>query len=167
VKLDAFLRSSERRLSAATPEADALVDEGALVESALLDVRMDLVEGSVWLLFDCRGALQLEAGNTAVLVLRSVRDFQWEGRPDGLRTWHAVVGSAARSLHPRGLEITLAMEPAATLRVVGAAGEFYVGDVPGCDEAPPNLLTASDADVRAGLQSWDSTFVPVHASLMD
>jgi len=58
------------------------------------------------------------------------------------------------------------MEPTTMVRAVGSAGEFSVGDVPGCDDAPPNFLTASDEEVRAGMQGWDSTFEPVHASFL-
>lgn len=168
MRLDEFLTSQDRRGFAAAPETDALIDDGALVGAALLDVRMSAVEGALWLLFDCRGALQVASGNTAVVVLHSLRLLQWEGSAVGPRTWRAVTGWTVRSpLRSQELEFTAGMEPTAMLRAVGSAGEFYVGDVPGCDDAPPNFLKASREEVRAGLQGWASTFAPVHASFLD
>lgn len=167
MRLDDFLLSEGRRDYAAAPEADALTEDGALQEAALLDVRLDAVTGSAWFLFDCRGALQLESGNTAVLVLRSLRELQWEVRPVGTRTWRAVTRWSVRSPGSHLLEVVAGIEPAATLRAVCAAGEFFVGDVPGCDDPPPDFLTASDDELRAGLQGWTSEFEPFHASLLD
>ncbi|HCO02150.1 MAG TPA: hypothetical protein DIT48_02060 [Actinobacteria bacterium] len=58
--------------------ADALNQRGALDEAQLLDVRFLTVESSVSLLFDCRIALQIRQGNTAVLVVRGLRLFEWD-----------------------------------------------------------------------------------------
>ena len=56
-----------------------------------------------------------------------------------------------------------------SLFVPGGQGsaEFFVRNVPGCDEAPPNYTEADDATIRAGLPSWTSTFEPVHAVFLD
>lgn len=162
-----LLGSSERRSFAAAPEADALTEDGALVEAALLDIRYAPVSGVLWLLFDCRGALQIEAGNTAILVLTSVRAFRWEGAAAGPRAWRAVTDWRVRPMDRHSLEVVAFMEPAASLRVAFGAGEFFVGDVPGCDDAPPNFITASDEDLRVGIQRWESEFLPVHASFLE
>lgn len=44
--------------------------------------------------------------------------------------------------------------------VRGSSAEFFVGDVPGNDDAPPDFTADSDADIRAGLISWNSEFIP-------
>ncbi|WP_163275055.1 hypothetical protein [Cellulomonas iranensis] len=167
MRIDDFLVSEGRRDYAAAPEADALIEDGALQEAALLDVKLCAVTGVAWILFDCRGALQLESGNTAILVLRSLSELQWEGQPTGVRTWPAVTRWSVRSPGAHLLEVVAGIEPAATLRAVCAAGEFFVGDVPGCDDPPPNFLTASEGELRAGLQGWASEFEPVHASFLN
>lgn len=167
MRIDDLLVSDDRRDMAAAPEVDALVDDGALAEAALFDIRMDLVRGAMWMLFDCRGALQISAGNTAVLVVQAVRSVHWAGCVVEPRVWRAVSGWKVRRSHSRLLEFEITMEPTATLRVAGTSGEFFVGDVPGCDDAPPDFLAASDEEVRAGLQSWASIFNPIHASFSD
>jgi hypothetical protein len=43
------------------------------------------------------------------------------------------------------------------------SSEFFVGNVPGCGEAPPDYTEGDDATIRGGLPIWTSTFEPVHA----
>jgi hypothetical protein len=164
--IEELLTDPRRREMAVAPEADALVEAGTLQEAALLEVRLNMVNSSVWLLFDCRGALQIEMGNTAVVVVRSLHSLRWSGDSRGLRTWRAVLGWTPRTVDRR-LSLTADVSPGGLLEVVGMAGEFYVGDVPGCDEAPPDFEAATDAEVRAGLAQWSSAFEPVHASFLE
>jgi len=166
VILEELLLDSARREFAAAPEADALVEAGALQEAALLDIRLNMVTSSAWLLFDCRGALQIEMGNTAVVVVRDVQSVQWSGGSRGPRTWRAVLGWTPRIVDG-SLSLTADVSPGGLLEVVGKAGEFYVGDVPGCDDAPPDFVSASDAEVRSGLAQWSSEFELVHASFVE
>jgi hypothetical protein len=166
VTVEELLTDPGRRGLASTPEADALLDVDALQEAALLDVRLDLVTSSAWLLFDCRGALQIEMGNTAVVVVRSVQALRWSGDSLGPRTWRAVLGWIPSIMDGR-LSLAADVSPSGRLEIVGLAGEFYVGDVPGGDEAPPNFESATDSEVRSGLAHWSSEFEPVHASFLD
>lgn len=167
MKLDEFLLSADRRQVGAVPDADAFTEDGALQEAALLDVRLNAVTSSAWILFDCRGALQLESGNTAALVLHSVTQLQWDGWPARSRSWRAVTSWRVGRLGADLLEVTAGIEPSTTLRAVCAAGEFFVGNVPGADDPPPNFDTASDDEVRTRMQSWASEFEPVQASFVD
>lgn len=152
-----------RRSLAAVPEMDALADVDALLEAALLDIRFDATTSSVWLLFDCRGALHLEMGNAALVVVRGVTALQWQADPRPGRLWRAVMGW--RPVTGAGMfSVTVDLSPASRLQVNGAGAEFYVGDIPGGDDAPPNFMTANDQEIRAGLASWTSDFEVVHAS---
>lgn len=156
----------DRRSLAAMPEADALAEVDALLEAALLDVRFDATTSSAWLLFDCRGAVQLEMGNTAVVVVRGVTGLQWHADPRPGRVWRAVMGW--QPVSGAGLfSCTVELSPGSRLEVSGVAAEFYVGDIPGGDDAPPNFMTASDKEIRAGLAAWSSDFEVVHASFTD
>lgn len=166
MNIEDLVTDVRRRDLAAAPESDALVDSGALQESALLDIRINMVDSSAWLLFDCRGALQIEMGNTAVVVVRSLQSLRWSGESRGPRTWRAVLGWTPKAAEGR-LSLTADVSPGGLLEVVGLAGEFYVGDVPGCDEAPPNFESATDAEVRSGLANWSSEFEPIHASFLE
>lgn len=57
VIIEDLLRWDGRWSLAAMPEADALTDYDALLEAALIDVKMDATTSSVWLLLDCRGEI--------------------------------------------------------------------------------------------------------------
>lgn len=153
----------DRRSLAAVPEADALSEVDALLEAALLDVRFDATTSSAWLLFDCRGAVHLEMGNTAIVVVHGVTGLQWRAEPRSQRTWWAVMG-----WHPtaaeRAFSCTADLSPGGRIHVAGTAAEFYVGDIPGGDDPPPDFTSATDEEIRAGLASWASVFEVVHAS---
>jgi hypothetical protein len=166
MRIEELLVDPRRREHAAMPEADALTEVDALQEAQLLDVRLDALRSTVWLLFDCRGALQIEMGNTAVIVAYGLHRFSWVAQPRGRLTAWTVVSSEPVA---RGgvWSLSLAFVPSARLELEADSAEFFVGNVPGGDEAPPNYMEADDATIRAGLQSWTSTFEPVHAVFLD
>lgn len=152
------------RLSHTSPvEMDALSETDALVEAALLEVSLNAASGDAWLLFDCRGALQIETGNVAVVVVREVSEFRWTTAPQKGWTWRAVMSWEPRP-HPAGLAITAGLLPDADLHVVGSGAEFYVGNIPGGDAPPPDFTSASPEQIREGLAGWSSDFEVVGAS---
>lgn len=161
-----LLVDPRRRGHAASPEADALTASGALQEAQLLDVRVDVLRSTIWLLFDCRGALQIEMGNTAVIAAHGLRRFSWAGKPRGRLTAWSVVASEP-SVGEGSWFLSLSFAPSARLDLEAESAEFFVGDVPGCDEAPPDYTDADDETIRGGIQSWTSTFEPVHAVFLD
>jgi hypothetical protein len=166
MRLEELLVDPHRREHAAMPEADALTQSHALQEAQLLDVRLDALRSTVWLLFDCRGALQIEMGNTAVIVAHGLRRLSWVAQPRGRLTAWTVVSSEPVA---RGgmWSLSLGFVPSARMELEADSAEFFVGNVPGCDEAPPNYTEADDATIRAGLPSWTSTFEPIHAVFLD
>lgn len=168
MRLHEFLVSPDRRSIGAAPEADALRDDGALEDAALFDLRFDTVRSELWLLFDCRGALRVRAGNTAVLVLKAVQRVRWEDKSAIFpHMWRSVDNWVVRPLDRGSFELNTDFFKKASLHAVFSSGEFFVGDVPGCDEAPPNFLTATDHEIRTELQGWNSTFSPIHGSFLD
>jgi hypothetical protein len=93
MRIDELLDDPRRHGHAAMPEADALTETDALQEAELLDVRLDALRSTVSLLFDCRGALQIRMGNTAVIVGHGVHRISWVGQPRGRLTARTVVRS--------------------------------------------------------------------------
>jgi hypothetical protein len=157
-----------RRSYAAMPEMDPLTEKGALQEAALVDVRLNVVESWVAVLFDLRMALQLRTGNVGLLIAREVQRVDWaDGRLTGFpRIWHAVTGSDPDNRHGRfGLRLGFASN--AELVIDALAAEFYVGDVPGLDEAPPDFMQDTEAVIQAGMPGWESIFVPGFATFLD
>ena len=135
-----------RRRFAAVPEADPLSEEDVLREVQLLDVRFEVSTGSAWLLLDLRGAVSFMEGNTAVLGVHGVRELSWQGDQPGRWTANMVVGSRPVA---DGHGVDLATTPGGELRVRGTSSEFWVGDTPGGDEAPPDFTADDDSTIRA------------------
>lgn len=140
---------ADRRSLTAVPEADALAETDALLEAALLAVRFDATALSAWLLFDCRGAVHLEMGNTAVVAVHGVTGLQWRTEPRSTRTWWAVLGW--RPTRATGsVSYSADLSPGGYFQVEGTAAEFYVGNIPGGDEPPPDFTSATGEEIRAG-----------------
>lgn len=161
-----FLTNSRRFEGYDLPEMDALTEPEALDEAALIDMRFNAVDSSAWLLFDCRGALQVRAGNTAIVVLKSIRTLEWKCSQPKPRAWRYVLGWESAS-HGSVLQVKFFADDTGEFRATCLAGEFHVGDIPGGDEAPPDFVSATDEEVREGLAQWSSPFTPIRASFLD
>lgn len=156
-----------RRSYASMPEADALTERGALQEAALVDVRVDATSGSVGLLFDLRGAIQLRDASVALLIARGVSRFEWvHARTRPGRTWHACTGSIPDSSDGR-FSLLLGFASDAELRLEAGGAEFYVGDMAGMDSAPPDFVEDDDETIQAGMPNWTCTFAPSAATFLD
>lgn len=165
--IEDFLGSPERILLPEHAEVDALRCPGALEDSALLDVRISGVWPRAWLLFDCKGALDVRQGNTAVLVAHGLRTISWksDGDPPGrlnraVGIWQPTVGNSEWHLQ-------VSLWRNVTLELTARSAEFYVGNVPGGDDPPPDFGTATDDEIRAGLADWSSEFEPEYATFVD
>jgi len=168
VSIEELLLDSARRMHAAKPEMDALTEQDALQEVQLIDVRLETLTSTAWLLFDCRQAIQLRIPNTAVLVVKGVRRLVWSGEEwgRGPRTAWNVVGSTP--LAREGIfSLKLAFFPNARLELEALSAEFFVGNVPGLSDAPPDFVEDEEETIRADMASWQSTFEPVAATFLD
>ncbi len=151
------------------PEVNPLTEEDALQEAQVLDIRVDALIGVVAILFELRQALQLREANTGVLVAHGVRELTWSrpSRDTALTAWS--VGSSV----PRGNEglfqISLIMwpHPGARLSLTAESAAFFVGNVPGLAEAPPDYGDVDRAALGHEVASWESAFEPVSAVFLD
>lgn len=166
MNIEDLLILPQRPSFAAVPEADAVRESGALQEAQLLAVRVDALRSQAWLLFDCRGALQIEGGNTAVVAVSGLRTISWEGEPRGPRTAWSVVGWEP-DLDSGRWSVAVAFAPRARLSLEAAFAAVYVGDVPGCDAAPPDYTEADERTLQAGIAHWSSEFHLVYATFSD
>lgn len=149
------------------PEMDPLTEVDALQEAQLLDVRVHALSSTVGLLFEMRTALQLRAGNAAVLAAHGAIEFTWsaESRLTSRTAWN-VVGSEP-AVDGSTFSLELDFWPSSLLNVVATSAAFYVIEVPGLGESPPNYLTDDEVRFRAGLPSWDSQFSPIQTVFFD
>lgn len=166
MSIEELLLDPGRRVHAAKPEMDALTEQDALQEAQLIDVRFEALTSTAWLLFDCRQAIQLRIPNTAVLVVNGVRRLVWSGEGRGSRTAWNVIASAP--LAREGIfSLKAAFFPNACLELEALSAEFFVGDVPGLSDAPPDFVEDDEETIRAHMASWRSIFEPTHATFLD
>lgn len=154
-------------MTATSPEMNPLLEADALQEAQLLDLRVHALSSTVGLLFELRTALQLREGNAAVLVVQGVREFTWvaEPRPSGFTAWNIVSSEPKSDGQTFGL--TLDCMPHSQLRLVAANASFYVIEVPGLGEDPPDYSGDDEVMIRTRLVSWGSSFSPIQAAHFD
>jgi hypothetical protein len=54
-----------------------------------------------------------------------------------------------------------------SIKVSALSAEFFVGDVPGLSEAPPNFPEDDEETIVAGMPAWTSRFEPGWATFLD
>lgn len=168
MSIDELLRSSSRREHAAMPESDALTEVDGLQEADLVDARFLAGESSLALLFDLRTALQFRMANTAVLVLREVATFDWScAEPRGRGRVAHYVMSSRPDVKAGCFALEMVCLRGWRLSAIASSAEFFVGDVPGLPEAPPNFIEDDESTIVSGMPSWASTFKPGWATFLD
>lgn len=179
MKIEELFRIPARRALAVKPEMDPLTEDGALMESQLLDVRFEALTSTVILLFDLREALQLRLANTGVLIVHEVARLEWNEDLHAIeremiqeavstapqhRAWN-VIASEPR---PTDLfNLNLQFVPGAELNVSGASAEFLMGDVPGIGEVAATYTDDPLDVIEASLPHWDSSFDIRYATFLE
>ncbi|MEV1008680.1 hypothetical protein [Streptomyces sp. NPDC049881] len=161
MKIRDFTHGVFRDGDLAVSGAGLLTDRNALQEAELLNVQLEPLTSTVAILFDTRTALQVRESHAGVLVGEGVRDFGCSLSDRRVRrTAWSVVGSEVTE--EDGLwQLVCYFSPDLVLRVQARSFAFCVGKVPGLSASPPDYLSDSDEQVRAGIAGWDSTFVPI------
>jgi len=164
MRLDQFALDSGRSLLDLPEAVNPFTEVDAMSEAALIDARVDLIRRRALLLFDCKGALQIREGNTALLVIDDVADFALAEADAGRQYRYAQLGSWEPSVSHGAWRVWGQAFDGLELSVEGSGGEFFVGDVPGMDEAPPDLTRDSDAAIAEGFVGWHSEFEPLQVA---
>ncbi|MFG2776011.1 hypothetical protein [Streptomyces sp. NPDC048350] len=145
-------------------EADPLREVDALQETQLLDSRVCHLTSTAALLFELRTALQFDSGNAALLVVRDLNFFEWKSSaaPGPLVSWTVVSNSPGR--RNGGFCVQLGFFPDAQLELAGDLAEFYVLEVDGIGDVPPNYSDMDLGRVQEELPLWSSACRPLQAS---
>lgn len=138
------------------PEIDPLVEDDMLMETQLLDAHVSHVGSVAALLIEFRTGLQFDDGNTALLVVRGMREYLWHSSSvaQSLLAW-TILGSEPR-VSQNTFRLDLSFYPDATLRLEGSSAEFYVLEVPGISDAPPDYTNQDFPGVSDSLPRWSS-----------
>lgn len=139
----------------APAESDPFTEEDALDEAQVLDVRVDAVNGLVGVLLELRLAMGFTDGDTALLVLRDVESFSWRAEPAAGRRVREVSGVAVDRSGGR-VRLSLELGRGQALTCAGSSAQFYVLEVEGLDEAPPDYTGDDEDVVQEGLAQWHS-----------
>jgi len=158
LRAEDLFRGTAETGSVPSADTDPLREAGGLVETQLLDTRVETFASRAGLLLDLRTTMAFAKGDAALLVLHGVREFAWNAKScDAPRTAWNVVGSRPGS---EGGLFTLDLDflPEARLRLVAGSAEFYVADVPRLGPRVPDYTADDAAAVRNNLPSWNSPF---------
>jgi hypothetical protein len=149
------------------PDVDPLIENDALQEAQLLDLRVHALSSTVGLLFELRTALQFEYGNAAVLIVRGLQASNWRAvqRSREGTAW-SVVGSAV-CMRCGLLDLNITFSPSSSIEILGTSAEFYVLDVPEIGETPPDYCSDGEERIRSGLPGWGSSFSILQASYLE
>jgi hypothetical protein len=167
ITVEDLIWASSRVLGTPGPDMDPLIENDALQEAQLLDLRVHALSSTAGLLFELRTALQFEYGNAAVLIVRGLQKSTWRAtQRSGERTAWSVVGSEMHAGSGLvGLNVTFS--PGSSIEIVGTSAEFYVLDVSGIGEAPPDYCADGEGSIRTGLPGWGCSFSLLQASYLE
>jgi hypothetical protein len=160
-----LLERSQNSISAAAPEMDPLRDVDALREGQLLDFRVVALGSVAALLFELRTSLYFGEGNAGLLVIRGLQELRWYSAPARTPLIAFTVVTSSVSMGDAGLlKIENGFFPEARINIQGREAEFYVVEVPGIGEAPPDYSEGSFEGIKDSLPLWSSTCSLVQAS---
>ncbi|WP_141691726.1 hypothetical protein [Nocardia brasiliensis] len=161
VRLESLLSGDHGRV----PEEiqwNPLTTEDLLLEACVIDVRYMSHISSVGLLLDLRTALQIDEGNTGLLVVEQDLDLKISTEKMHGPMVRTIVGSVPRVNSSAGYGIEIACMPSSLISISGGQAYFHVGNVDGIGEVPPTL--EGKVLPRTGFQSWESSIRLVYTA---
>ncbi|WP_329127184.1 hypothetical protein [Streptomyces sp. NBC_01465] len=144
---------------------DPLKEDDALEDVQFLDSRVCPTANRAALLFEMRTASHYPTGNAALLVVRGLQAFHWQGSPQSQNLMAFTVVSSRPARTPdNGLRLDLEFFPDGEFSVSGEHADFYLLEAPGITGAPPNYSGHHLDQVRNGLPWWDSPCTVLQSS---
>ncbi|MFD7547057.1 hypothetical protein [Streptomyces sp. NPDC059816] len=145
-------------------EVDPLRDVDALQESQLLDSRVCNLTSTATLLFELRTSLQFDVGNSALLVVRGLRSFDWKSPVRQGPLAALTVVSSVPDRVGEFFRLRFGFFPEAHFAVTGELAEFYVLECEGIGDVPPDYSGMDLKQVQEALPSWSSACSLLQAS---
>jgi hypothetical protein len=146
-------------------EVDPLREADALQEAQLLDSRVCHLTSTAALLFELRTSLQFEVGNSALIVVRGLRSFDWKPPTKQFPLAALTVVSSTADRLGDSHRARFEFFPEAHLAVSGDLAEFYVLEVEGIGDVPPDYSSGDLKKVQGALPSWSSACNLLQASI--
>ncbi|WNZ09096.1 hypothetical protein [Streptomyces sp. 11x1] len=167
ILMDNIFTSQYYRPAAESVGWDPLKEPDALEDAQLLDCRVCPTVNRAALLFEMRTASYYPTGNSALLVVRGLRSFQWSGSPQRQKLMaFSVISSRPSHVVDGGLRLDFQFFPDGDLSFGGECMEFYLLEVHGISEAPPSYPGNDLDQVCRDLPSWNSECTVLQSSSM-
>ncbi|MFE6977221.1 hypothetical protein [Streptomyces sp. NPDC057682] len=164
-RVENLFTSQEYSQASVVIDWDPFKRNDALEDAQLLDSRVCPTANRAALLFDMRTASCYPTGNSALLVVRGLRSFQWDGVPQSQKLMaFSAVSSRPRELGTGGFRMDLEFFPDGKFSVSGDRADFYLLEVHGLPETPPMYPDHDLDQVRHGLPWWDSACTVLSSS---
>ncbi|MFJ7152295.1 hypothetical protein ACIQVT_29570 [Streptomyces sp. NPDC100445] len=145
-------------------DPNPLIEADSLQEAQLLDSRVSQLTSTAALLFELRTSLQFDVGNAALLVVRGLSLFGWKSSAVQVPLAAMTVVSNVPYRAPGSFRAKFGFFPGAQLEVAGAQAEFYVLEVDGISDVPPDYSAMSQEHIAGELPAWSSMCHPLQAS---
>lgn len=145
-------------------DPDPLREVDTLQEAQLLDSRVCPLTSTAALLFELRTSLQFDVGNAALLVVRGLSSFGWKSPAARVPLTAFTVVSSLPDRAAGSFRARFGFFPDAQLDVAGTQAEFYVLEVDGISDVPPDYSGMSQDRIERELPSWSSMCNPLQAS---
>ncbi|MEV6439829.1 hypothetical protein [Streptomyces anulatus] len=143
---------------------DPFTQDDALFDTQLLDCRVCPTSNRAALLLDMRTAEWFPMGNAAILVVHGLQSFHWAGSSTGQPLMAFSVQDSKPSVAAGRFRLDLEFFPDGNLSVVGGRADFYLLEVHGIPQAPPNYTERNLDQVRYGLPWWNSPCTMLQSS---
>lgn len=155
---DLFDLDGARPDSGDSSEPNPFVEQDALYESQILDVRYNAVRSVLGIIFEMRLADRIRDCGSALIVASEISDFSWQQiQRDGQRTAWTVLASTVRRVGD-SITMELLTSPNARLTFSAKRASYYSLTLDGIadDSAPPDYSSSTLAEIRAQIAGWNS-----------
>ncbi|MFF5945967.1 hypothetical protein ACFY86_12510 [Streptomyces misionensis] len=139
-------------------------ENDTLQEAQLLDSRVCQLTSTAALLFELRTSLQFDVGNAALLVVRGLSYFEWKSSTAQVPLMALTVVSSLPDRAADSFCERFDLFPNAQLNLAGTQAEFYVLEVDGISDIPPDYSGMTRERIAQELPSWSSMCNPLQVS---
>lgn len=154
--VESIVHSALHQSPIGSTDWDPLRIEDLLQECALLDVRHFTSSSIIGILLDLRTALQLDIGNTALVVIGGVSDYSWVSDTVEADTMMRTVVGSYPTMSATEYKLELACSPRSAFQVKGKWASFFEGTVRSIGESQPDLTSVDPTTLASGFPNWQS-----------
>lgn len=163
--VESIVHSALHQSPIGTTDWDPLRIEDMMQECALLDVRHFASSSALGLLLDLRTALQLDVGNTALVVIGGISSYSWVSDTAEADTMMRTVVGSYPTLTDTEYKLEVTCSPRSAFHATGKWASFYEGNVRSIGESQPDLTSDDPASLASGFPNWQSELEVAYSTI--